>query len=189
MTGQLIKEGSPLSGMRLWARAVEPEDASPMWEMESDPGQWQYNGMTAPLSIFNLRAYANNYEADPFTAGQIRLIVELRDTAPSALIDERVVGMVDLYDISATNRTAYVGIYVRPCFRGRGYGLEMAEIIAKYGRAMLNLHSIVAKVTEGNLPSFKLFIKAGYREAGTLRGWVEWNGERRDMTIFQKELV
>ncbi len=178
------KDDSPLSGNRLFARAVEPEDATSMWEMESDPGQWQYNGMTAPLSILNLRAYANNYEADPYQAGQIRFIVEQKIPEKDEW-ENKIVGMVDLYDISTVNRTAYVGIYVRPKFRGNGFGLEMAGIIACYARRMLNLHSLVAKVTAGNVASQKLFLKAGYSSAGCLKEWVEWNRERKDMLIYQ----
>lgn len=93
-------------------RPVEPEDALAMWEMESDPTQWIQNGMMAPYSLRNLKEYALQYRANPFAEGQLRLMLVGKDASEP-------VGVVDLYDISASNRTAWVGIYVRPAYRGK----------------------------------------------------------------------
>ena len=166
----------------LRARAVEPEDAVPMWEMETDKDQWRFNGMTAPFSMLNLREYANTYEADPFAAGQLRLMVELDGAGDES---PEIVGMVDLYDISAQNRTAFVGIYVRPGFRSKGYGRKMVAMIAEYAFRILNLKVLAAKVVEGNEESKALFEDCGFELAGTMRSWIETYGERRDLYIYQ----
>lgn len=88
-------------------RAVEPDDADMMWEVESDSGQWIENGMSAPYSRKNLKDYAETYDADPIRAGQLRLVIERKMNGGN-----ETVGLIDLYDISSLWRTAYVGIYI-----------------------------------------------------------------------------
>lgn len=176
-----------LKGHRLKLRAVEPEDATPMWEMECDTQQWRYNGMTAPFSLFNLREYANTYEADPYTAGQIRLIAELIDNDSDIETEERIIGMVDLYDISSLNRTAFIGLYVRPMYRNCGYGEEMEELIETYAYNILNIRILGAKVVSGNESSRTIFSHAGFEEAARLKRWVEISGEYHDLYIYLKE--
>ena len=86
---------------------MEPEDAKMMWRVESDSTQWRENGMMAPYSMRNLREYAENYDADPIRTGQLRLIAELK-TAGAETAESRFTGIVDLFDISPTGRTAFV---------------------------------------------------------------------------------
>lgn len=163
-------------------RPVEPEDALAMWEMESDPTQWIQNGMMAPYSLRNLKEYALQYRADPFAEGQLRLM----------LVDKNVaepVGIVDLYDISASNRTAWVGIYVRPAFRGNGLGKKALQMLEDYCRRLLNLRILAAKIASENAASQRLFAKAGYTECGRLRDWLVSADRAQDILIFQKHLI
>jgi hypothetical protein len=163
-------------------RPVEPEDALAMWEMESDPTQWIQNGMMAPFSLRNLKEYALQYRADPFAEGQLRLM----------LVDKNVaepVGIVDLYDISASNRTAWVGIYIRPAFRGNGLGKKALQMLEDYCRRLLNLRILAAKIASENAASQRLFAKAGYTECGRLRDWLVSDDRSQDILIFQKHLI
>lgn len=163
-------------------RPVEPEDALAMWEMESDPTQWIQNGMMAPYSLRNLKEYALQYRADPFAEGQLRLM----------LVDKNVaepVGIVDLYDISASNRTAWVGIYIRPAFRGNGLGRKALLLLEDYCRRLLNLRILAAKIASENAASQRLFAKAGYTECGRLRDWLVSDDRSQDILIFQKHLI
>lgn len=180
--------GPLLYGRRVRLRAVEPEDAVPMWEMESDSDQWRLNGMMAPLSLFSLRQYANTYEADPYTAGQIRLMAE-DHTMIQESGDAEIVGMVDLYDISAANRTAFIGIYVRPCYRKTGYAAEMVSLMERYANDMLNLRTLAVKIASLNEESIRLFSRCGYAECGILRQWIESHSQLMDLHIFQKTLI
>ena len=153
-----------------------------MWEMESDPTQWIQNGMMAPFSLRNLREYALQYRADPFAEGQLRLM----------LVDKNVaepVGIVDLYDISAPNRTAWVGIYIRPAFRGNGLGKKALQMLEDYCRRLLNLRILAAKIASENAASQRLFAKAGYTECGRLRDWLVSADRSQDILIFQKHLI
>lgn len=173
---ELLRNGA------LSLRPVEPEDALAMWEMESDPMQWIQNGMKAPYSLRNLKEYALQYQADPFAEGQLRLM----------LVDKNVaepVGIVDLYDISASNRTAWVGIYIRPAFRGNGLGKKALQMLEDYCRRLLNLRILAAKIASENAASQRLFAKAGYTECGRLRDWLVSADRSQDILIFQKHLI
>lgn len=165
-------------------RAVEPGDAEAMWEMETDSSQWRENGMAAPYSKKNLKEYAEGYDADPIRAGQIRLIAELKDvTCPG------IIGLIDLYDISALNRTAFVGIYVKDCERGKGYAFRFLQLIEKYARMLLNLRILAAKVSERNLASRRVFGQSGFILSGNLPNWFQSGPETYSLLVYTKKLI
>ncbi len=163
-------------------RPVEPDDAMAMWEMESDPTQWIQNGMMAPYSLRNLKEYALQYRANPFAEGQLRLMLTSEESTEP-------IGIVDLYDISASNRTAWVGIYIRPAYRRNGMGEKALLMLEDYCRRLLNLRSLAAKTASENVASQRLFAKAGYAECGRLRDWLVSADRSQDILIFQKHLI
>lgn len=165
-------------------RAVEPDDARAIWVMENDASQWVANGMMAPFSMANILQYATEYDPDPFHAGQLRLIATSKD--PSGDWNEDNIGIIDLYNISARNHTAFVGIYVRPRFRGSKYAPEMLEIIERYAAEVLCLRSLAVKVMNDNLSSMALFSNHGYRQAGALIDWARHDNHYASLIIFQK---
>lgn len=170
-------------------RPVEPDDAMAMWEMESDPTQWIQNGMMAPYSLRNLKEYALQYRADPFAEGQLRLMLASEEsTEPIGNDAPRPVGIVDLYDISASNRTAWVGIYIRSGYRRKGMGEKALQMLEDYCRRLLNLRILAAKTASENVASQRLFIKAGYIECGCLKDWLVSAGNSQDILLFQKSL-
>lgn len=162
-------------------RAVEPSDADLMWQIETDSRQWLDNGILAPYSLKKLRDYAENYDADPIRAGQIRFVVELVD-------GRRPVGLADLYDISSTNRTAFIGIYIIDDCRGKGLSREALSLLEDYARQLLNLRMLGAKVAEGNTSSAALFSHTGYESVGILPDWLLSGRKTRDVTIYVKKL-
>lgn len=160
-------------------RAVEPDDADVMWEIERDPTQWIDNGMSAPYSRHNLEEYAKNYDADPIRAGQIRLVVELPGS-----VEDAVVGLVDLYEISPTCRHAFVGIYIRQEYRGKGIAGKALELLEEYAYILLGLRILGAKIASSNTPSIRLFEQSGYTHSGTLKDWLR---PGISMHIYTKE--
>lgn len=162
-------------------RAVEPADASLMWEVENDSSQWMLNGMSAPFSRDNLLQYATTYDADPFRAGQLRLMAEIKGTG--------IIGIVDLYQISALHRTAYIGIYILPQMRGQGYAEICLRLLEDYASSLLNLRILAARVAEENIPSVKLFENAGYSHAGTLHDWLQSGNRTLNVRLYEKQLL
>lgn len=162
-------------------RAVEPNDSLGMFEIENDSSQWMGNGLVAPFSLHNLTEYARNYDADPIRSGQIRLIIDYKETHETA-------GIVDLYDISAVNRTGFIGIYICEKYRGRDIGLRSIMLIERYASMLLNLRVLGAKVSEINERSRTLFEKAGFTQCGNMPGWHLFGGKSFDLILFSKKI-
>ena len=164
-------------------RAVEPDDADMMWAIETDSRQWVENGMSAPYSHHNLREYAENYDADPIRAGQLRLVIGKKDAAGC-----KAVGLIDLYEISASNRTAFTGVYVIPEERGKGYAAGALRLLGEYAAGLLNLRMIAAKIAESNTASRRLFENAGYEFSGILPDWILCGKETLSMLIYSRKV-
>jgi len=170
-----------LENAHIKIRAVEPDDAETMWIAETDSEQWIINGMAAPFSRQNLIDYALTYDADPFRAGQIRLIIEKKDNGS-------IIGIIDLYDISALHRHAFAGIYIMPAMRLKGYAEMALNLIEEYAYRLLNLRQIGAKIMTGNNASTRLFKKCGYVLRGEIPAWFHSGNEFKDLMLFSKIL-
>ena len=167
---------------RLHLRALEPSDADFMYEVENDAQAWRYSDTVAPLSRRILRDYALTYDADPFTAGQLRLIITEEDT-------KTPVGIVDLYEVSQRHQRAFIGIYICKEYRGKGYADETVELIEDYAHNSLHLHQLGAKVEEGHILGEKLFENRGYAINGHLKDWLSTpDGKFVGMKIYTKNL-
>ncbi|MCH5237747.1 MAG: GNAT family N-acetyltransferase [Muribaculaceae bacterium] len=172
-----------LHSHRLHLRALEPSDADFMYEVENDAQAWRYSDTIAPLSRRILRDYALTYDADPFTSGQLRLIITEKD-------NHTPVGIVDLYEVSQRHLRAFIGIYICRGFRGKGYAEETIDLIEEYAHNTLHLHQLGAKVEEGHIKAEKLFSDRGYEMRGLLKDWLSTpDGKYVGMKIFTKFLA
>lgn len=171
-----------LHSNRLHLRALEPADADFMYEVENDAQAWRYSDTIAPLSRRILRDYALTYDADPFTAGQLRLIITERE-------NNIPVGIVDLYDVSQRHQRAFIGIYICKDFRGRGYADETLQLIEDYAHNNLHLHQLGAKVEDSHNTMEKIFLNRNYELKGTLDEWLSTpDGKFVGMKLFTKKL-
>lgn len=171
-----------LHSKRLHLRALEPSDADFMYEVENDAQAWRYSDTIAPLSRKILRDYALTYDADPFTAGQLRLIItEEGNSNP--------VGIVDLYEVSQRHQRAFIGIYICKDYRSKGYADETIELIEDYAHNSLHLHQLGVKVEDGYIKGEKLFENRGYELKGTLDDWLSTpDGKFNALKIYTKKL-
>lgn len=193
-------------------RALEPEDVDRLYIWENDRDMWPFGGTRAPLSRHQLWEYATNYDANPFAAGQLRLIIE-HATAPDNALPQNSqssqssqsshnsqnsqnsqsslipCGIIDLYDIDPVNSRAMVGIMVAPQWRSRGIATRALELVGEYCRDTLGIATIASEVASDNLPSIRLFGgKAAYRQVGERPSWYR-RGERFvSALLFQKQL-
>lgn len=163
-------------------RAVEPDDAYAIWDAESDSSQWIQNSMMAPISRQMLLDYALGYDADPFRAGQIRMIAERKS-------DSAIVGIVDLYNISAMHRNAFIAVYILPEFRRRNYAGKAIALLEEYAFKLLNIRHICAKIMENNKPSIFLFRKCGYTLRGEIPDWYLCGNRPSTLLLFSKILL
>jgi RimJ/RimL family protein N-acetyltransferase len=103
-------------------------------------------------------------------------VVEL---ASGELAGEALVWGIDVH-----NRTAHLGISLRPGFRGRGLSTDTVRVLCRYGFAILGLHRLQIETLADNAAMIAAATRAGFVPEGTLRraAWV--NGAFADEAIL-----
>jgi RimJ/RimL family protein N-acetyltransferase len=121
-------------------------------------------------------------------------VLKAQDNRTFAIIvreGQRMVGSVSLMSINAQHQTAELGIAVADrSVWGEGYGTEATRLMTDYGFTFLNLQTIFLRLISFNERAHRAYLKAGYREAGRLRGMIVFNGKRYDdifMDIVREE--
>jgi len=99
-----------------------------------------------------------------------------------------IVGWVSLSkwsDRCAYSDTAEISLYVREEYQGKGIGRRLLEAIIKEGKKT-GLHTIIARITEGNESSLHLHRSVGFTDIGIMKEVGKKFGKRRDVYIMQK---
>ena len=89
-----------------------------------------------------------------------------------------------LWAIDLHNRTAHLGLSLRPACRGRGLGTDVVVALCEYGFAIRGLHRLQVDTLASNTAMIRAASRAGFVREGTLRraAWV--NGEFADEVIL-----
>jgi L-amino acid N-acyltransferase YncA len=85
--------------------------------------------------------------------------------------DDRVIGWASLSrwsDRCAYSDTAEISLYIYEKERGKGIGRKLLEAIIREGEKA-GLHSIIARIAEGNEVSIHLHLSAGFEHIGIMR--------------------
>lgn len=159
----------------LYLRAVEISDMAAVKRWENDESAWDYSDTVAPLSSRIVEEYIACYTADPFTHGELRLVI--------AEGSGEAVGLVDLYRISVLHAHGFIGIYIDAEKRRQGIGRRSLEMTCRYARERLGLRTLAALILPDNAASIKLFRACGFRQSGRLPAW------RRTVTGFSDVLI
>lgn len=159
-------------------RAVEPHDSQLLFSLEADPAMDEVNFATAPASRHLIDRYIASYTADLHSDGQLRLIIEARDSG-------KAVGSIDISDYNPRDRRGFVGIAIVEGERRKGYGRAALEILCRYAALDLGIHQLAAQVAVDNTASKALFTSCGFKPAGRLRRWIRRGRAYQDAIIFQ----
>lgn len=100
------------------------------------------------------------------------------------LVNDQLVGEALLWGIDHHNRSAHIGISLRPSFRGRGLATDVIHVLCDYGFQVLGLHRLQIETLADNAPMIQAATSAGFTEEGTQRhaAWV--NGAFADQVIL-----
>jgi RimJ/RimL family protein N-acetyltransferase len=87
---------------------------------------------------------------------------------------QELAGQASLWGIDRHNRTAHLGISLRPAVRGRGLGTDVVNALCEYGFVVLGLHRLQIETLADNIAMMKAATRAGFTLEGTMRGaaWV-----------------
>ncbi|MFC4036373.1 GNAT family N-acetyltransferase [Streptomyces polygonati] len=134
----------------------------------SDTRAWRPIPAGTPYSPFALKEPTE--QAAPFS------VVEL---ASGELAGESVLWGIDVH-----NRTAHVGLALRPAFRGRGLGTDVVRTMCVYGFAIRGLRRLQLETLADNAAMIASAEAVGFRHEGTLRrsSWVY--GQELDEVVF-----
>lgn len=105
-----------------------------------------------------------------------------------AELDDVVVGWASLSkwsDRLAYSDTAEISIYVKEEFRGNGIGRRLLETIIKEGE-MVGLHTVIARIAEGNRGSIHLYKSVGFEQIGIMTEVGRKFGRLLDVYLMQK---
>ena len=131
------------------------------------------------------------FDTEPKTADEQRIwFAEHGPEHPIivAELDAAVVGWASLSEWSgrcAYSETAEVSLYVKEGFRGKGAGKKLLEAILEKGREA-GLHTIVARIADGNDISVHLHESAGFGHIGVMREVGRKFGRLIDVYLMQK---
>ncbi|MFD7615644.1 GNAT family N-acetyltransferase [Streptomyces sp. NPDC059802] len=100
------------------------------------------------------------------------------------LESQELAGEALLWGIDTHNRTAHIGICLRPAFRGRGLGVDVLQALCAYGFTVRGLQRLQIETLTDNTPMIAAATRAGFTREGTLRhsAWVY--GAYADEAIF-----
>lgn len=82
-------------------------------------------------------------------------------------LDGKHIGFSGVHKISYKDGHAITGSLIGDLSnRGKGYGSDAAKVRTRYCFEVLNLQCLTSDVSEHNISSLKMLIRAGYRECG-----------------------
>jgi RimJ/RimL family protein N-acetyltransferase len=100
------------------------------------------------------------------------------------LADETLAGEAVLGNIDAHNRSALIGLVLRPAFRGKGFGTDIVRVLCHYGFTVLGLHSVRMGTLADNDAMIKAAERAGFTREALLRQTAWIMGEFQDGVLL-----
>jgi len=100
------------------------------------------------------------------------------------LASDELAGDASLWKVDPHNRSAHLGLSLRPSFRGRGLGTDVVRALCRYGFEIRGLNRLQVETLADNQAMLRSATQAGFTREGVLRqaGWV--NGEFVDEVIL-----
>ncbi len=167
-----------LTGEQVHLRALEPTDIDTVLAWENDTTSWDTSDTVAPMSRATLWQYLQDYVADIYRQGELRLIIEHNTTRD-------IIGMVELRDFSALNNRAEVGVFIAPQWRGERYATQAMSLTVDYAGEYLGIRSLYCYVPVDNVASERMLTACGFEPIGTLHSWIRRGNVYRDAVIMQ----
>jgi L-amino acid N-acyltransferase len=88
-------------------------------------------------------------------------------------------------DRCAYSDTAEISLYVKEKYQGKGIGKKLMESIIKEGKNS-GIHSVIARITEGNKVSVHLHESAGFKRIGVMKEVGMKFSKRLDVYLMEK---
>jgi RimJ/RimL family protein N-acetyltransferase len=97
---------------------------------------------------------------------------------------DTLAGSCVLWHIDSHNRSAHIGLALRPAFRGRGLGTDTVRVLCQYGFVVLGLHRLQVDTLADNDAMIKSAEHVGFTREGVNRDAAWVNGEFMDEVVL-----
>jgi RimJ/RimL family protein N-acetyltransferase len=95
-----------------------------------------------------------------------------------------LVGEAVLWSIDLHNRSAHVGLSLRPTYRGRGLGVDVVDVLSHYAFDVLGLHRLQLETESRNSAMRGVAEHCGFLLEGTIRDSAWADGTFNAESIF-----
>lgn len=154
----LPSRSTTLATPRLLLRPSDAGDAARAFEIRSDPA------VSKMLSLARFPP-ARDETADWF-ADHPREWAEGLAFRFAVERDRRMIGLIDLDDVSVDGQEAEIGVWLEQAAWGRGYASEAARVVVDWAFGPLGLRRIRAGHADDNAGSARMVETFGFRHVG-----------------------
>jgi RimJ/RimL family protein N-acetyltransferase len=168
-----------LRGELTLLRARRAEDARILHaELYEDPDSWVRSD-TRPWVPVAFGPGSPHWGTDEAPSPSDAAVFAVAELATGDLAGEAMLWGIDLH-----NRSAHIGISLRPAYQGRGLGADTVRVLCRYGFAIRGLHRLQLETLADNHAMIAVAARVGFTREGTARGSSLVNGEFMDDVTF-----
>ncbi len=164
---------------RLLLRRPASTDVKEMFAMRSDPELMRYVPRPLAKDLDDAAAHLSLINAKIDENAGINWAVTLKG-------DDRMVGLMGIYQIKPEDYRGEIGYMVLKEFAGRGITTEAVAAIVKYGFKGMKLNSIEAIIDPENTASEAVLRKNGFKKEAHLRENLHYQGKFLDSVIYAR---
>jgi len=174
-----MKADKRIESERIYLRLLKSEDVMQEyvnWLRDNDVMQF-LESRTTKYTLKNLKDYVEKISesSDDFLFG-----IFLKEN------DEHI-GNIKIGGINGIHKFGDLGLFIgKKKLWGQGYGLEAVQLATECAFDEFKMNKLIAGISKKNLGSYKVFMKAGYREVGILKRHACHNGVYVDSIIVEK---
>jgi RimJ/RimL family protein N-acetyltransferase len=168
-----------LRGELVVLRARREDDARILHaELYEDTGTWVRSD-TRPWIPIPFGPASPHWPGEEAPSASDAAVFAVAELATGELAGEALLWSIDLH-----NRSAHLGLSLRPACRGRGLGEDTVRVLCRYGFAIRGLHRLQLETLADNHAMIAAAERVGFTREGTSRGssWV--NGRWTDDVVF-----
>ena len=168
-----------LRGELVMLRARREEDAPVLHaELYEDTGTWVRSD-TRPWVPVPFGPGSPHWPGEEAPSASDAAVFAVAELATGELAGEALLWGIDLH-----NRSAHLGLSLRPACRGRGLGEDTVRVLCRYGFALRGLHRLQLETLADNHAMIAAAEHVGFTREGAARGCSWVNGQWADDVIF-----